>query len=209
MKMIISFFFLFSLLISPSFALDFCVGDLNSPQNPAGYSCKKPTEVTVSDFVYSGLGIPGNTSNLIKAAVTPAFVNQLPGFNGLGLSIARVDLAIGGVVPFHTHPHASEVLLVTQGQLCAGFISSSNSVYYKTLQKGDIMVFPKGLLHFQLNAGKSIAMFFAGFNNEDPGLQITDFALFGNELPTDLVAAASFLSPAEIKRLKGVLGGTN
>ena len=35
----------------------------------------------------------------------------------------------------------------------AGFISSANSVYYKTLNKGDVMVFPQGLLHFQINGG--------------------------------------------------------
>ena len=98
---------------------DFCVGDLTAPQGPAGYSCKDPSKVTVNDFVFSGLGIPGNTSNLIKAALTPAFAAQFPGVNGLGISFGRVDLAPGGVSPMQTHPGASEILLVVQGTILA------------------------------------------------------------------------------------------
>ena len=90
-----------------------------------------------------------------------------------------------------------------QGSINAGFISSSNRVYYKTLKKGDTMVIPKGLLHSQLNVGRANAIFVAGFNSEN-----TDFALFGNELPTNLVSSTTFLRRGEIKRLKRILGGT-
>ncbi|GMN53014.1 hypothetical protein TIFTF001_022165 [Ficus carica] len=209
-NMIIPIFFLFSLLFSSSLGAiqDFCVADYSAPQGPAGYSCKNPAKVTVDNFVYSGLGVPGNTTNIIKAAVTTAFDNQFPGVNGLGISLARADLAPSGVIPFHTHRGASEIIIVIEGTITAGFVSSANKVYLKTLKKGDIMLFPQGLLHFQLNVGKTSALFFVGFNSPNPGLQLLDFALFANDLPTELVAAASFLSPAEIKKLKAVLGGT-
>lgn len=187
---------------------DFCVARLKGPETPAGYTCKTPAKVTVNDFVFSGLGVAGNTSNLIKAAVTPAFVGQLPGVNGLGISGARLDLAPGGVIPMHTHPGASEFLVVVQGRITAGFISSANAVYVKTLNKGDSMVFPQGLLHFQLSAASVTSVALAFFSSPSPGLQITDFAFFGNDLPTELVAATTFLDPATIKKLKGVLGGS-
>ncbi|KAG9152351.1 hypothetical protein Leryth_016727 [Lithospermum erythrorhizon] len=61
-------------------------------------------------------------------------------------------LSTGGVIPMHTHPGASEALIVIQGIICAGFIASDNTVYFKTLNKGDAMVFPQGLLHFQINS---------------------------------------------------------
>ncbi|KAF5206675.1 Germin-like protein [Thalictrum thalictroides] len=203
--------FLFALLFScTSHAADFCVGDLKGPETPSGYTCKPPANVTVDDFVFSGLAKGGNTTNIISAAVTPAFLAQFPGLNGLGISLARLDLAPGGVIPFHTHPAANEVLLVTQGSICAGFVSSSaNTVYLKTLKKGDVMIFPQGLLHFQINAGGSIAIASVTFSSPNPGLQITDFALFANDLPTELIAKTTFLDPATIKKLKGVLGGTN
>uniref|UniRef100_M8CMG6 Uncharacterized protein n=1 Tax=Aegilops tauschii TaxID=37682 RepID=M8CMG6_AEGTA len=127
---------LVSFLVLPFSALaltqDFCVADLACPDTPAGDPCKKG--VGQGDLYHHGLATAGNTNNLIKAAVTPAFVGQFPGVNGLGISAARLDIAVGGVVPLHTHPAASELLFVTEGTILAGFISSSsNTVYTKTL----------------------------------------------------------------------------
>nr|CAD1827192.1 unnamed protein product [Ananas comosus var. bracteatus] len=143
---------LLSLLLLPSSscASDFCVADLKGIETPAGFACKKVSSVTVDDFVFTGLGVAGNTSNIIKAAVTLAFVDQFPGVNGLGISAGRLDIAVGGVVPLHTHPAGSELLYVVHGYILAGFISSANGVYYKYLKKGDMMVFPQGQLHFQV-----------------------------------------------------------
>jgi len=196
------------LSLSHASVVDFCVADYTAPNGPAGYSCKKPAKVTVNDFVYSGLGTAGNTSNIIKAAVTPAFDAQFPGVNGLGISIARLDLAPGGVIPLHTHPGASELLVAVEGEICAGFIDSSNTVYLQTLGKGDIMVFPQGLLHFQINSGDSQALAFVSFSSANPGLQILDFALFKSDFPTELITQTTFLDAAVVKKLKGVLGGS-
>ncbi|CAN4094133.1 unnamed protein product [Withania somnifera] len=206
-------FFIFSLLFISSTqaaVLDFCVGDLSLPDGPGGFACKKSSKVTADDFAFSGLGTPVKLNPLIKAAVTPAFAPQFPGLNGLGISMARLDLAVGGVIPMHTHPGATEVLYVVGGEICAGFISSSdNKVFFKTLKQGDIMVFPQGLLHFQINSGKTSSLAVVSFSSPTPGLQITDFALFANDLPTEIVQATTFLDAATIKKLKGVLGGTN
>lgn len=208
--MYLPYFFLFSLLVAaPGNALvqDFCVADLNLPAGPAGYPCKK--SVTENDFYFHGLAAAGNTTNIISAAVTPAFDGQFPGVNGLGVSLARLDLGVGGVIPLHTHPAGSEILVVIEGSICVGFISSfANTVYFKTLYKGDVFVFPQGLLHFQINSGKTPAMAFVSFSSQNPGLQITDFALFKNDFPTELVAKTTFLDVAQITKLKGVLGGT-
>lgn len=209
--MFVQALFIFSLLTfsTQASAFDFCVADPSLPVGPAGYSCKKVADVGVEDFVYS-LAATGNTSNIILAAVTPAFPPAFPGVNGLGISIARLDFAVGGVIPFHTHPGGSEVLVVIQGTICSGFISSfDNKVYLKTLNKGEVMVLPQGLLHFQFNSGKIPAIAFASFSSPFPGLQVTDFAFFKNDLPTEIVVKTTFLDPAQVKKLKGVLGGTN
>ncbi|XP_059433455.1 auxin-binding protein ABP19a-like [Corylus avellana] len=211
MMMISPIIFIVSLLLSSSChaaVQDFCVADLTTPESPIGYACKKPETLTVNDFVYSGLGVAGNTSNLLKAAVTSAFVTEFPALNGLGISLARLDLAVGGVVPIHTHPGVTEVVHVVSGKITAGFISGANKVYYKTLNKGDIIVFPQGLLHFIVNAQKTPAEAYFSFNSPSPGSQLVDFALFGNDFPTELVAATTFLDTAQIKKLKGALGGT-
>ncbi|KAI6668736.1 hypothetical protein NL676_007228 [Syzygium grande] len=105
-------------------------------------------------------------------------------------------------------PATSEVLIVLQGSICAGFISSSaNTVYLKNLNKGDSMIFPQGILHFQWNAGKGPVLAIVSFRSPGPGLHILDFALFANNLPSELVEATTFLD-AQVKKLKRVLGGT-
>jgi hypothetical protein len=70
------------------------------------------------------------------------------------------------------------------------------------------MVFPQGLLHFQINSGGSNALAFVSFSSANPGLQILDFALFKSDFPTELITATTFLDAALVKKLKGVLGGS-
>ncbi|KAJ9675282.1 hypothetical protein PVL29_024300 [Vitis rotundifolia] len=198
------------LLVSSSHAAvqDFCVADLTAPQGPAGYSRKTPAEVTADDFVYSGLSVPGNTSTLFNAAINTAFVDKFPGLNALGVSMARADIAPGGVIPMHTHPGASEIILIAKGSVTAGLISSDNTVYLKTLKEGDIMVFPQGLLHFQVNIGWTQALLWVSFGSSNPGLQILSNALFSNNLPSELIQKTTFLDDDEVKRLKALLGGS-
>ncbi|GKC19938.1 auxin-binding protein ABP19a-like protein [Tanacetum coccineum] len=128
-----------------TYTIDESLADLQGPESPVGYSCKSPANVTVDDFVPCSPKFATNTSNIIKAAITPTLAGQLPGVNGLGISIAWLDIA------------------------------RANKVYIKTLRKGDIMEFPQGLFHFQLNAGKVPAVAFATFSSASPGLQITHF----------------------------------
>ena len=133
---------LFSFLLSSSHAAakDFCVADLKASQGPGGYQCKVAEEVVVDDLVFSGLNMAGNFSDIRKSAINIASVDRFPGLNSLGLSMARLDLS--GAIPMQSHPAASEVLLVTQGSICAGFISSASPAITKGL-----------LQHFQVSSG--------------------------------------------------------
>ncbi|KAK9902562.1 hypothetical protein M0R45_001498 [Rubus argutus] len=80
--MISPIFFILSLVLSSSYGAvqDFCVADYTALQGPAGYSCKEPAKVTVDDFVYSGLRVPGNTSNIHKFGFVPAVVASISWF---------------------------------------------------------------------------------------------------------------------------------
>ncbi|KAJ0981139.1 hypothetical protein J5N97_009394 [Dioscorea zingiberensis] len=187
---------------------DFCVADLKAAAGPTGYSCKNPATVTIDDFIFSGFRKPGNTSNTIKTAVTPASADQFPGVNGLGISVARLETEQGGLVPLHSHPGATEIAIVTQGSLVAGFISSANTVYYKSLEEGDTIVFPEGLLHFLFNSGNGTAKAIFSFSSSNPRTQLTSFALFGNDLPSDIVGKVTFLDAEVVKKYKGLLGGS-
>nr|CAD1834571.1 unnamed protein product [Ananas comosus var. bracteatus] len=174
-----------ALAYDPTPLQDFCVADLKSNIFINGYPCKNPKTVTVEDFSFSGLNIAGNTKNKFGSNVTLANVMTLPGLNTLGVSIARIDYAPYGVVPLHTHPRATEILTVIEGTLVAGFVTSSpnNTLFVKTVRPGDVIVFPIGLIHFQLNVGKGPAVAIVGFNSQNPGFIFIADAVFGSKPP--------------------------
>uniref|UniRef100_A0A803M8I2 Germin-like protein n=1 Tax=Chenopodium quinoa TaxID=63459 RepID=A0A803M8I2_CHEQI len=193
-------FIIFSLFVSFSSAttsvIDFCVADFNFPVTPAGYPCRNPANLTVDDFAFSGLGVAGNTTNIFNVGLTEAFDNTFPALNGLGLSMARLDIGVGGVVPIHSH-RVSEVILVIEGTIIAGFIGSDNTAYFKTLNKGDIMIFPHTLLHFQVNVGDVPALAFVSLNSANPGFQFTTASLAANDLPTEIIRKITLLDAAQ------------
>lgn len=212
LKMILPIFFTFSLLFSLSYAntiaFDFCVGDLNLPSGPSGFSCKDPTKVTADDFVYSGMRVASNTSNLFKFGIRRALSPQFPGLNGLGISIARADFDVGGFFPMHTH-RTSEILMVTEGTLMAGFIDTNNKAYYKTLMKEDIMIIPPTLVHFMINVGSTPVLAYTIFTSANPGVQILDTSLFQNSLPSEMIEKVTLLDHAQVTKLKKIFGDTD
>ncbi|KAL2498474.1 Germin-like protein subfamily 1 member 7 [Abeliophyllum distichum] len=174
---------------------DFCVGvkDDEAKVFVNGKICKDPNMVNADDFFFPGLNKPGNTSNAQGSKVTPVNVNQLPGLNTLGISLVRIDYAPYGLNPPHTHPRATEVLVVVEGTLFVGFVTSNpadpkdkNKLFTKTLYPGDVFVFPEGLIHFQFNVGKTDAFVFAGLSSQNPGVITIANAVFASDPPITL-----------------------
>lgn len=200
-------FYIFYLLASFSHAIqhDFCVGDLSLPMGPEGYACKDPAKVTTDDFVYTGFRGVKPTTNIFGNHLTLAFANAFPALNGLGISLARLDFAVGGVIPVHSH-RTSEVLILAQGTIIAGFIDTNNTAYYKKLEVGDVMIFPQAMLHFQVNVGKTPALAFVSLNGANPALQITTSSLFDGNLPAEIAERITLLSRKEVMRMKKLFG---
>ncbi|PKI52476.1 hypothetical protein CRG98_027138, partial [Punica granatum] len=90
-----------------------------------GKFCKNPNLTVAEDFLFQGLNIPGNTNNKLMSKVTAVTVDQLPGLNTLGISLARIDFAPYGLNPPHTHPRGTEFLIVLEGELYVGFVLSN------------------------------------------------------------------------------------
>jgi len=183
---------------------DFCVANLSFPNTPLGYPCKSPLHVTVNDFVFSEF-VAGNTKNPFNVGLTTASVNNLPGLNGLGISASRIDIGINGSVPMHFHPDATELFIIVQGRITAGFITPKK-VYVKTLIPGDVIVFPKGLVHFQVNSGTGKAIAFAALTSSNPSMDVIDEVLFGNNLSTFMIEKTTLLDPSQIEELKAQFG---
>ncbi|MFS7991138.1 hypothetical protein Hanom_Chr12g01067321 [Helianthus anomalus] len=171
-----------------------------------GLPCKNPSWVQANDFHFSGMHIPGNTSNAVGSSVTPAFVFQIPGLNTLGISLARLDFAPWGVIPPHTHPRATEILTVLEGKIEVGFVTSNpqNRHISKVLNKGDVFVFPVNLVHYQRNVGNTYAVAIVALSSQNPGVNLIGNAVFGSnpDISIDILAKAFQVSEDVISDIK-------
>jgi len=162
-----------------------------------GFVCKDPMAVNAEDFFKAAeLDKPRDTkASKVGSNVTLINVMQLPGLNTLGISLARIDYAPLGENPPHTHPRATEILTVLEGTLYVGFVTSNpNQLFAKVLNKGDVFVFPQGLIHFQFNPDHyKPAVAIAGLSSQNPGVITIANAVFGSKPPiSDDVLAKAF-----------------
>ncbi|XP_057768748.1 putative germin-like protein 2-1 [Salvia miltiorrhiza] len=191
----------------PSPLQDFCVADALNSARVNGLVCKSPASVQASDFSFSGLHMPADTKNPFGATVTPVTVAQLPGLNTLGIALARIDYAPNGVIAPHFHPRASEILTVLEGSLEVGFVGSNpeNRQIMKTLHKGDVFVFPVGLLHYQRNVGNGYAVSISGLSSQNPGVITATNAIFGSkpDISSDVLAKSFQVDESIVEQLQG------
>ncbi|XP_057782774.1 putative germin-like protein 2-1 [Salvia miltiorrhiza] len=162
---------------------DFCVAD------STGKACKDPNTVTPNDFFLSGLHLPGNTSNPYGAAVAVASAATVPGLNSLGLTFMRADLAPNGFFPPHYHSRATELVVVLEGSMEVGFITSypQYKYYSKILQEGDVFVVPVGLVHNVRNVAKGNTVALVAFNSQNPGITNLPNGIFAAKPAVDSV----------------------
>ncbi|KAK1307475.1 Germin-like protein subfamily T member 1 [Acorus calamus] len=187
-----------TLCADPDPLQDFCIADGN------GFPCKPASNVTASDFIYNGLAVEGNTSNPFGSNVTAANVLAFPGLNTLGVSMNRVDLALGGLNPPHHHPRATELDIVVKGEVLIGFISSGNVYFSSVLREGQIFVIPKGMIHFQLNVGKEKGLIITTFNSQLPGAVVAPLALFAAKpaVPNEVLTKALQVDESVVQLIK-------
>ncbi|KAH9622213.1 hypothetical protein KSS87_007164 [Heliosperma pusillum] len=193
----------------PTQLQDFCVAT-NDPHNAIfvnGLFCKNSKDATPEDFFFKGLDIPAKL-NALGSGATQVNPMNLAGLNTLGISVARLDFAPYGLILPHIHPRASEVFTVLDGTIYVGFTSiqsnGGNKLLAKVLNKGDVFVFPQGLIHFQLNIGNTSAVGFSSFSSQNPGLVSIPDAVFGAEPPIndDVLSKGFQLDTNVIKMLK-------
>uniref|UniRef100_A0A2N9HJV4 Germin-like protein n=1 Tax=Fagus sylvatica TaxID=28930 RepID=A0A2N9HJV4_FAGSY len=199
----------------PSPLQDFCVALEEKDYSKSavfvnGKFCKDPEQVKAEDFFFEGLNIPGNTENMQGSNVTAVNVEKIAGLNTLGISLARIDFAPYGQNPPHTHPRGTEILVVVEGCLHVGFVTSNleNRLFTKVLNKGDVFVFPVGLIHFQLNVGKTNAIAIAALSSQNAGVITIADAVFGADPPInpDVLTKAFQLDKNVVEHLQKLFG---
>ncbi|KAI3863346.1 hypothetical protein MKX03_023286 [Papaver bracteatum] len=188
---------------------DFCVADLSTTSTIVnGYPCKPVSKVTSEDFFYSGFKDETSTANLFGFGATQGNISTFPGLNTLGLSLIRIDLAPGGIIPLHSHPRASEANFIVKGEVTFGFITTNDVVYSKLMKAGEVNIIPRGLVHFAKNVGQEKALILAILNSQLPGFATINSNLFGSSpaIPNDILAKNFQVNESVIAIIKSKFG---
>ncbi|KAM3358292.1 germin-like protein subfamily 1 member 7 [Capsicum galapagoense] len=165
-----------------SFILFYCAVFVN------GKICKDPKLAKADDFFTSGLNVGGNAFPKFGFTLKILnLINNMPGLNTLGISIARADLEPQGVVPLHMHPRAAELITVLlEGTLYAGFLVAD------------------GVVRFIYNVGHKKATFLAFYHSQNPGTMAIPGAILASEPPNidDILAKSFLLNKTQIAKLR-------
>ncbi|GJS94726.1 putative germin-like protein 2-1 [Tanacetum coccineum] len=121
------------------------------------------------------------------------YVRSVARINNFGFSIGTYRLCSGGQT-LHTLPSEPLKFSVIEGSLLVGFVTSNtdNKLFTQRLEKGDVFVFPEGLIHFQQNVGHGFAVAIAGLSSQNPGAITIANAVFGSDpdISDDILAKA-------------------
>ncbi|MCO5577094.1 hypothetical protein L7F22_030916 [Adiantum nelumboides] len=125
----------------------------------------------------------------VRAALTTA---NFPAITTQGITYVRVRIVACGCTLAHSHPRATEIMTLISGgplqvasltpRVC--FLRKDNDIeafkigeaHIEIMYPGDVTLFPRGLLHFELNVGKEVADYLSALNSQDPGTLVTSNA---------------------------------
>ncbi|XP_050229458.1 germin-like protein 9-3 [Mercurialis annua] len=152
-----------------------------------------PNTITRQYFTFTGFR-PLRKANLTgktTALVTKATIKEFPALEGQGVSVAAIMYPPSGMNLPHIHPRASELLVVLLGILEVGFVDTTNKLFTQTIQAPDMFIFPKGLVHFQVNLrNDSIAYALGVFGGASAGTVSLPGTLFGSGISAEILAKA-------------------
>jgi quercetin dioxygenase-like cupin family protein len=159
--------------------------------NPGGDNNFVLRDVFTNGAVTQG---PGGTRAALNITGFPALVNE-------GITYVQFKMEPCGENLPHTHPRATEILtLVSGGPLQAGLVNTSGVSHIYILYPGDVIVFPRGLLHYELNVGTEQAFYISALNSQNPGVLTAGGVLFA--LPTRALATSLNQDPGTVEKLR-------
>ncbi|KAK2966425.1 hypothetical protein RJ640_025973 [Escallonia rubra] len=163
--------------------------------------------VTSNLFTFTGMRAIINAPPPAAFKVSKASMAEFPALNGQSVSYAVLQYPAGTVNPPHIHPRGSELLIVFLGCLEVGFVDTTNKLFTRTLQQGDMFVFPKGLVHFQYNsAAKTPVLAISTFGSASAGTVSVPTAIFNTSIGDNILAKSFKTDVATIHKIKLGLG---
>ncbi|PUZ69617.1 hypothetical protein GQ55_2G124800 [Panicum hallii var. hallii] len=164
-----------------------------------------PGNITGQFFAYTGLRAALAAPAPVNFTATKASMAEFPALNGQSVSYAALSFPPGSVNPTHTHPRASELLLVVDGALSVGFVDTAGKLFTQDLATGDMFVFPKGTVHWQCNKGTQPARALSAFGSAAAGLVSVPVTVFGTGIDDTVLAKSFKTDVATVQKLKAAL----
>jgi quercetin dioxygenase-like cupin family protein len=169
---------------------------------------KTAAQVVSSDFLSRLLRdvpavAPGNGASAIGLSLA-----NFPALQFQGVSLTSLQFLPCGQNPPHIHPRATEMVYVLEGRLLCLFADTQNRLFWNILEKGDVTIFPRGLVHAVVNVGKKTAKSLAFFNSQNPGTTRVGNAVFtsmdskGKTWPDAAIASAFNIPVAEVAKVR-------
>ncbi|KAL6593100.1 hypothetical protein ACP70R_049186 [Stipagrostis hirtigluma subsp. patula] len=178
----------------------------------ASYDSTPSVQATSTNITGAHFTFHGFRSAMSKTAPAPhnftvikASMAEFPALKEHSVSYALLSYPPGSVNPMHTHPRASELLLVVNGALSVGFVDTANKVYTQDLAAGDMFVFPKGTVHWQYNKGSMPAKALSAFGSAAAGLVSLPVTVFGTGIDDTVLAKSFKADVATVQKLKADL----
>ncbi|KAK4255252.1 hypothetical protein QN277_008271 [Acacia crassicarpa] len=160
-----------------------------------------PDNVTGDFFTFTGFRSlrqpPPTTFTVSKASM-----KEFPVLLGQSVSYAALQFPAFSINPPHTHPRSAELLLVARGTLEVAFVDTTNKLLTSTLEEGDMFIFPKGLVHFQLNLSNQTTLALSAFGSANAGTVSIPSTLLNSTIEDNVLALAFKTDVATIQTLK-------
>ncbi|GLJ36182.1 hypothetical protein SUGI_0726140 [Cryptomeria japonica] len=158
----------------------------------------------VKSFTLRDLFTNGDVSVDTGGVRAATSVAKFPAAESQGLEYVRFKMVPCGVNLPHTHPRASEMLtLISGGPLQVGFVDTQGQTFIDILHPGDVTIFPRGVLHFELNVGSKEANYISALNSQNPGVLTSSVSIL--KLPLRSVATAFNISQHAVKKLDSTI----
>ncbi|KAI1631965.1 RmlC-like cupin domain-containing protein [Biscogniauxia mediterranea] len=164
----------------------------------------------VFDFGAARKNGPGQGGEIVLANR-----KTFPALTRSGVAMALGFLGPCGFNTPHVHNRATELLVVTRGQVVSemilenGAVSSSDDSsprnIMNTLSELQATPFYPGALHSQFNPGCDDAVFVAPFSSDDPGVETMAQAYLALGPDTVRAAAGNQIDGADVDRFRGLL----
>ncbi|KAK1561665.1 spherulin-1A [Colletotrichum navitas] len=143
------------------------------------------------DFVFNfnDSGAPEGSESRGKGGFsTSATAKTFPALIGNGAAMTLGFLGPCGMNTAHVHNRATELNVIVKGRLVTNFqVENGVEPIANTMNTFQMSVFPQGAIHQEFNPDCEDAVFVAGFNNVDPGVEQVAQTFFN--LRPDVVSA--------------------